>query len=349
MASVTKRGRIWYYAFIDADGRQKRFKGCSDRRETERMAAAAELEAAKIRTGLVDPRQLAYRDHAARPIAEHLQDFKAHLAARGSTSKYVGLTIQQARRLLALASGAEFSEVVPPRTTKRAELDRIEAHIDRLLASAKLAILDAGRIQAALKTLRSEGLSPRTCNHYRTSVKSLASWVWKSGRLPADPLAGVVGFNAKEDPRHDRRTIGLDELRRLIEAAHNGPPWRKMSGPARALCYRLAAGVGFRHNEIRSIRPESFDWTADPPTVTVTAGNARNGQTATLPLPGDLAEDLRPFVAGIATGAPVFRMNQYEGAKMLKPDLEAANIPYRDGGGKGFRFPFSPMPACDLA
>ena len=78
---------------------------------------------------------------------------------------------------------------------------------------------------------------------------------------------GVSGFNAKEDRRHDRRTIGIDELQRLIEAAHNGPPWRNMTGPTLALVYRLAVATGLRYSESQSITPVSFDWKARPAAV----------------------------------------------------------------------------------
>src|SRR4051794_1563086 len=63
MASYRKKGRVWYYRFIGPDGIQHEVKGCSDRRETEAMAAAAEAEAAKIRSGYIDPKEPAYASH----------------------------------------------------------------------------------------------------------------------------------------------------------------------------------------------------------------------------------------------------------------------------------------------
>src|SRR5208337_2527513 len=124
--------------------------------------------------------------------------------------------------------------------------------------------LDADRVQGVLKALRDEGLSLQTVNHHRTAIRAFSKWCWKSGRTRTDSLAGVTGFNAKEDRRHDRRTLGVDELRVLIEVAHCGPPWRKMTGPARSLCYRLAVGTGLRYSEIESITPESFRLVGDP-------------------------------------------------------------------------------------
>src|SRR5262249_28738805 len=67
---LVQRGRVWYYRFTDADGKRRMRRGCTDRRVTEQMAAAAVLEADKIRNGLVDPKESAYRDHEARPLAD---------------------------------------------------------------------------------------------------------------------------------------------------------------------------------------------------------------------------------------------------------------------------------------
>lgn len=68
MATVRRRGKNWYYIFSDENGRRVERKGCPDRRVTEQMAAAAELHAAKVREGLVNPKDSAYRDHEARPL-----------------------------------------------------------------------------------------------------------------------------------------------------------------------------------------------------------------------------------------------------------------------------------------
>ena len=308
MASLRKRGRVWYYRFVDADGVGRERKGCTDRRATEELARAAESEAAKIKGGLVDPRDLARREHQGRPIDEHVDAYRAHLAAKGSTPKHVALTVSQARKVFSLAGAARLSD------------------------------LSADRVQDALKSLRDAGLSLGTVNSHRTAVRAFSKWAWRSGRLASDPLAGVTGYNAKEDRRHDRRTLGLDELRRLIQATHVGPDWRQTTGPGRALCYRLAVATGLRYGEIRSITPESFDWRSSPPTVTVAAGYTKNGDAATLPLPADLAEDLGRFVGAVAPGRPVFQLRDDRGAAMLRADLARAGIPYRDAAGLVYDF-----------
>ena len=48
MASYRKRGKAWYYRFVDAAGVKREEKGCSDKRATEELARDAESKAAKI-------------------------------------------------------------------------------------------------------------------------------------------------------------------------------------------------------------------------------------------------------------------------------------------------------------
>jgi hypothetical protein len=72
MASLRKRGKVWYYRYVDADGVKRTVRGCSDRRASEELARDAEAQAAKMRAGLVDAKDLARRDHQARPVSAHL-------------------------------------------------------------------------------------------------------------------------------------------------------------------------------------------------------------------------------------------------------------------------------------
>ncbi len=300
------------------------------------MAAAAEIEEAKIRAGLVNANDLAYRDHQARPLSEHLKAWADSLSSKGSTPEHIELSTVRARRVVAIVMGAALADIEAPRNGKRADIERAEANLVRWVAPARLSDLDADRAQKALATLKAEGRSLGTCNHYRTAIRSFSRWCHDTHRTREDGLRGVKGFNAKEDRRHDRRTLSLDELHKLIEAAGRGPDVMGMTGPARALCYRLAASTGLRYSEIASIRPASFDWKA--PSVTVAAGYTKNGDPATLPLPSDLADDLAPYVASLVPGTPVFRLPEGKGAEMLRVDLAAAKIAYRDDAGLVFDF-----------
>ena len=108
-----------------------------------------------------------------------------------------------------------------------------------------------------------------------------------------------------------------------------------MTGPARALLYRLALETGLRAAELRSLTMASFDLDADPPTVTVAAGYRKRRRDDTLILRPELADDLRAFLRGKAPAAVAFKLPKPNMIiRMLKADLEAAGIPYRDDAGR---------------
>jgi len=120
---LIRRGKVWYYRFTDATGKRVMRRGCADRRVTEQMAAATAVAVAKIRNGLVDPQEIAYRDHEAQPLAEHLAAYASHLADKGRTAAHVALSLGRARRIIALFRGAPLAEIEPANSAT-AELAR---------------------------------------------------------------------------------------------------------------------------------------------------------------------------------------------------------------------------------
>ena len=69
-----------------------------------------------------------------------------------------------------------------------------------------------------------------------------------------------------------------------------------------------------------------------PPTVTVEARYSKRRRRDVQPLPPQLVEPLRAWLAGKERGRPVFAMPERTAA-MLRRDLEAAGIPYRTAEG----------------
>jgi integrase len=339
VASIFKsspRAKKYTILYFDHNGKRRKRAGTTDKAVTERIARDIENHVALRREGTVDPKAEAYRDHEARPLAEHVDAYATHLADKGRTRAHIALTISRTRRVVPLFRGAPLAEIEPANSSA-GELARAAARLDAWTAPARLSDLTGERVQAALAMLRESGRSLATCNHHATAVCGFAKWCHKTHRLREHPLRSVVRFNAKEDRRHDRRTISLEELQRLIQAAERGPRHVKMTGPMRALCYRLAVATGLRFTEIGSIRPESFEWQA--PSVSVAAGYTKNGEPATLPLARDLADDLAVYVATLSPGEPVFPLpRRGRGAEMLRIDLAAAGIPYRDAAGLVFDF-----------
>jgi integrase len=305
MASLRKRGRIWYYRFSDADGVKRERRGCSDRRATEEMARAAESEAAMCRAGLVDPKEAGYRRHAARPLAEHVREWGEHLASKGNTGAYARKSSTRAARVLALARVDRIGDMQP------------------------------SRIQSAAAELRVRGLSLETCNHHLRAIKGFSRWLWRDGRAREDALAHLALFNPKTDRRHDRGALSAAEFDALIRATRVAPPFRGLSGEDRVMLYLVAAYTGLRAKELDSLTTASFDLDSPRPTVRVRASCTKNGDEANLPLRADLAALLRRYLSGRAPDAPAWPRSSWpsRAADMLKGDLGRAGVDYVDGDG----------------
>jgi len=193
MPSYRKRGKTWYYRFTDADGIKREEKGCSDKRATEELARHAESQAARVKAGVIDPRDLSRREHAARPIGEHVEAWAASLEARGLTPKHIGMSAVRVRRLVAIVRGAAPADIAPERNATRADLARLEAVLYDGMASARHSDLAADAVQGALRSLVGEGLSLQSANHYRgrPCVLSVGVEGRQAGSRPAGSSLGI--------------------------------------------------------------------------------------------------------------------------------------------------------------
>lgn len=321
--SDRKRGRAgkWTCCYLGADGKKKQKAGVTDKAESLRIANALEGEARLVREGLADPADRERREAGLAALSGHLEDYRAHMLAKGDTPKHADRTANALGSLLG-----------------RASVDSV-------------ASLAFDRIQRAIGELAAGGLSARTCNFYLAAVKTFATWLEHGNRIDRAPrgLMGLKPRNEKEDRRLVRRALTGGELDRLLKAteesgsieAGRGPRSegrvaahvRYLSGPERAALYRLAMGTGFRARELRTLTPERFRLDGDGPTIEVLAGYEKNGKGTVQPITRELAAQFRPFLEGKPAGKPVLEVPTRT-ARMLRADLERAGIPYKDKAGR---------------
>jgi integrase len=338
MASVFKAAGAKKYSIMwfDENGKRHYKAGTTDKAVSQRIANDLENKVALRVAGIVDPKQEAYAKHAAKSVLAHVDEWKEALKSRGVTAQHVKAHSSRTMRVVALIKGASLADIEAPKPATDERVEAAEAILRTWVSPARISDLTGEAVQKALSRLIQAGRSLQTANHHRNAVKSFTKWLDDTDRTRENVLRGVKGYNAKEDPRHERRTESVEEVRRLITTAESGEPFKSMTGPMRALCYRLAIASGLRYSELGTIAPESFDWGAN--TVTIKAAYAKNGQTVTLSIPPDLTDDLRRYVATLPPGRPIFPLPHDKGAAMLRVDLKAAGIPYRDAGGLVFDF-----------
>jgi integrase len=303
------RWRIWY---VDEHGRRKWATAGRDRKRAEELANQLEHQARLVREGLVETghRQ---RQAAAWVKPGFLVDLWCEwLVNKGSTAKHARHQAGACRRLL---DDAKVTTV---------------------------ARLDTDAVAAALASLRTRR-SARTANHALVALKGFFHWLDDTGRVKEFPkaLRALKPTSEEADRRRRRRALTRDEVDRLLAATEAAPDRHvyghtkskhsriPITGPARALLYRLALGTGFRAAELRSLTPDSFRLDSAEPTVTVQAAYAKSGKTAVQPITPDLAERVR---AWLAAGNPLPIVPDRT-AEMFRADLGAAGIPVETAEG----------------
>ncbi len=125
----------------------------------------------------------------------------------------------------------------------------------------------------------------------------------------------------------------------LATCIASGPERFGMTGRERAMLYRLAVETGLRAGEIRSLTRASFELDATPPVVRCLAAHTKNGKQAIQPLSPSAAEVFRDFLALKAPATPAFTLpKKHLIADMVREDLAAAGIPFRDDAGRKVDF-----------
>ncbi len=230
------------------------------------------------------------------PLAEHAEDFRRYLAAKRNTSDYVALTFA---RLTAILDGCRFT---------------------------KIGDVQASAVVEYLGALRNEGKSVKTANDYLAAVKGFTRWLWRDKRSVLDALAGLSKFAHSGEIRHARRDLSADELGLLFDAARQSPKLiRRLSGIDRYFLYLTAAATGFRASELASMTPKRFNLDGEAPTATVQASCTKNRKLAVQPLPLDVADALRGYLASKPAGIPIWPGKwRRKAVFMIRADLNEA-------------------------
>jgi integrase len=187
-------------------------------------------------------------------------------------------------------------------------------------------------VQKFLGELRDDGngAAAQTCNFYLQAFRQFCRWMVRDGRASESPVAHLSGYNVRTDRRHDRRALTVEEIRTLLKATQQAPDRFGMTGPERALVYRLALETGLRAGEIRTLTRGSFRLEGTDPTVAVTAVATKNKRPAIIPLRAKLARSLHDHLATKTPTAVAFVLPE-KTAKMLRADLADARAKWLKG------------------
>ena len=205
--------------------------------------------------------------------------------------------------------------------------DKIEKFLDRIMAKGitRQVLLKSGKI----KTTNSGPLSQQTRKHYVRAIVQFCNWYIERYRIEQlSPVHGLKAGTVKE-LKHPRRPLTDEEITKLLESTEQSNQIELgLPGPERKLLYLVALNTGLRLNELRCLRGCDFINNQ----IALPGKHTKNGEIAFQPLPKYVADELRQtprFEQG-----PLFRKVPAKGAKMLKRDLAAAGVPYKDYLGR---------------
>jgi site-specific recombinase XerD len=301
MASLTKRGKVWYCRDRDETGRQVAIWCGPDKSVAQRIKRERESRRALIKSGVADPREQQWAAAEMKPISEHIALWSAYLLAKGSCTRHCEQSAQRASRL------CESAEIT------------------------RLSQINVGSIQSALADLKlfkgrrgKCGLSDGSIAHHAVAIKSFATWCRKTHRCRENQLEDLDMPEVRE--KFTRRALSPEELASLVATTRDQPCRANIDGPDRSIFYAVASGTGLRMNELLSLTPENFLLDCDPPIVFCSGANTKNVKRAEQPIIPELAEMLRGWLKAKAAGQPVFVLNRFRAAAVVRKDCEAAGI-----------------------
>lgn len=280
---------VWWADWTDASGKRcRQSTGCKDQVLARQWLAEREAEAERERVGLVSREDRHAVAELNRPIEDHLDAFDDSLLAAGCSDLH-------------------------RHTTRR--------YIERLIEDrgwGSLRRVDRSGMEGWLANAQRRGVGARSRNAHLVAVRSLLNWCVRSGRLRANPLAGIPRANERSDARRKRRAFEERELEALFAAARDRPladaqrirtgkrrgqlgvnvsAERRAclvhEGCERALSYRTLFFTGLRLAELRSIRVCDVQLDSAHPHLVLSARSAKSRKSSIIPLRPDLAAEIR--------------------------------------------------------
>lgn len=244
----------------------------------------------------------AARLNASLPLWRHLLAYGRSLRAGGTTKDHYRRSVSRCAQVLKRARVAYWSQVTP------------------------------AKVQAVLATMRKDGLSTITLNHYMVSAKGFGNWLVREGRTQDNILKTIRPLPPQHgDRKHQRRALSDAEVTYLLEYVVKAPTIFGMTGWQRQALYATAVNAGLRLGDLKPLCHQSFNLSDHPATLTIQAFDEKNRKGAVLPLKADLAELLARYLAKRPIGEPIFPMPcDSNVSKMIKCDLDTARAQWID-------------------
>jgi len=301
----------WYVTYYDhAAGRERTVPGYTDRAATDALMVSLVRTAQRVDAGLLPPE--AQRERLT--MAELLDRWQRFIRHKGATEAGAHRRRQRAG---AVAEGVGADR--PAQLTPSAVLEWAGAAKEE------------------------HDWSDGSVIAYLSAVKGFTKWLAQVERHePVDHLSALPCGYEPAEVRRVRRALSPEQLEELLAAARASPDTvRGLTGPERHALYLTAASTGLRAVELSRLTAADLDAAAGAVTVRRPA-KARGRRTDVVPLDPEvirLVLAVCPAEGHLWPARELKTTHWYlQGAEMIRRDLAAAGIPYRDAEGRVFDF-----------
>lgn len=334
--------------YRDGSGKQvKVCTGCKDRGAAMSVLTKLERRAEKVRCGIVSASEDRASDWLDVPLDDMIEDYAAHLKAKGVSKRQVPDRKQQLNKV--------FSEC----------------------GFNKLRDIDRTAFEGWLNLQADQNMSAARRNVYQSALVAFLNWAVSAQRLLANPLAGMKKASEQADRRHVRRAFTTEELQLLITAAiqrplanamivqhgeNKGKPLARVSDEQRewligvgyehAMIYKTLVGTGLRRGELAAVTVGDVNLDSEKPFISLGAAHEKSRRGACIWLSNGLAHDIvihldmklkalrkhaesngEPIPCHLPLGIPLFDI-PVRLSRVLDKDLEFAGIAKRDERGR---------------
>jgi len=171
-----------------------------------------------------------------------------------------------------------------------------------------------------------QDVEPKTLNEHQSSASMFFTWLFKCGRIPSQPLAGVEKARLRGTDKRERRAFTGEELQILLAVAGD-----------RAVVYLTAVYTGLRRGELKALEWRDLHLDGDTPHIRARASTTKNGKAASLPLHPDVVASLR-VLQGKGHPEPKVFPRLVPEMELFKKHLALAGIAYNDERGRNADF-----------
>ena len=283
--------------FIDWTGKQKRFTGTTNPKETLAMARKFEDDHRQIRLGYRPAPKVSDTPRVFADVAGEYLEWGKSQGGHGGRPWNRYHTHMRNRHL------NFWKEHLNLTTLADLTLPKVEAAAQELQ-----------RVK-----IKGKARTGKTIHSYIESIKALVVWAKGRGYLDADPLEGLAPFDTT--PKEIRRALNVREIEKLLAAA---PPFRR-------LIYAVALCTGYRKGELAALKVKDLDTQHN--TLPLAAEFTKGRRNARQPIPAALAVTLRAVAQGKDAEAPLLHV-VFHIDRQFQSDREKAGIPKTAPGGK---------------